>query len=100
MPNDRDALSSRLQGDSFSWLMPPEVAAAPPLTLPLSHCVIDKRRKMLTKSKNSHKNKKLPTRYELGAYNGASDRNRTGDLMITSQVLYLLSYAGMAAKSG
>ncbi len=33
-----------------------------------------------------------------GLYSGAGDRNRTGDLRVTSALLYQLSYAGESLK--
>jgi hypothetical protein len=33
-------------------------------------------------------------------FNRAGSRNRTGDLLITSQLLYQLSYAGLKKRGG
>jgi hypothetical protein len=41
-----------------------------------------------------HRTKKAPC---AGAFNGADARTRTGDPFITSEVLYQLSYVGVAS---
>lgn len=43
---------------------------------------------------------KLENPYWLVAYIGAGSRSRTHDLMITNQLLYQLSYAGLARTMG
>ena len=36
--------------------------------------------------------------FDLQQKNGANDRNRTGDLFITSELLYRLSYVGITNR--
>jgi hypothetical protein len=48
---------------------------------------------------NSPKYELPKTNYHPPKADSASDRNRTGDLLITNQLLYQLSYAGGPTKS-
>ena len=54
----------------------------------LTRCVCDAARPLKTKTK-----KKIQNQNQLRS-TGAHDRNRTGDLVLTKDVLYRLSYVG------
>ena len=45
--------------------------------------------------KGDFRHKKIPTSFEIGIFKfGADTKSRTRDLLITSQLLYQLSYVG------